>query len=118
MIEYTNYYHKKLELHKQMINDIRELMKENNLKIIYFGKYPSEVKGYPTVMMRDNDDNIHELEVISVTRVADNLSINVVNDYGISTYDDYSLSTDVLPASIDSLYDSVFSVVNYIKNKQ
>jgi len=117
-MEYTNYYNKKLKLHKQMIHDIRELMKENNLRIIYFSKYPSEVKGYPTVMMRDNDDNINELEVISVTRVADNLSINVVNDYGISTYDDCSLSTDILPTSIDTLYDSVFSVVNYIKNKQ
>ena len=118
MIEYTNYYHKKLELHKQMINDIKELMNENNLKIIYFRKYPPEIAGSPTVVFIDSEGMPREQEITAVNLDKGKITINTVDDYGFSGYAGLDIDDEVLPTSIDTLYDSVFSVVNYIKNKQ
>ena len=113
-MKYTNYYDLKLNLHKQMVNDIRKLMEWCDIKVINFDNYPSDVIGVPEIITSD-------LVILTVQKIIleeDDIIVSGIDENWNEPHKGISLIYNVNLTDIDCLYDSVFSVVNYIRNKK
>lgn len=105
-MEYIDFTKKKIELHKEMENAIKDLMKEKSVTEI---DLTTHLDTYDTAWLIRSNISIEEVQVASIKLDGNKLLYKAVNEWGIDDeWMPFDVCEDVIAATIDSVYDAVF----------
>lgn len=111
-MEYIDFTGKRIELHEEMENAIRSLMKENAVSEIDLTEKEDVFGRAWLIRSSDDDGSLEEVQVTALMLEGDNLFYKGYGSEEDEDWQPFDVKDTMVACTIDTVYDVVFQRLN------